>query len=138
MERVASVGATKAARDVEMGRRVRAGGLDGAAGAGAVGVEGGEGEGEGEGEREDLVGEREVGFGLGASEIPGGGVVGSGGLLRGVEGSEPDAALLGGIPNLGGVAPPWPLPHSPEMWLFVLNTFLHFLLQSHIVRRWET
>ena len=127
MERKATVAASKAAREVELERRVGAGGLDGAAGAGAAGVVVGVGEGE------DFVGEREVGFGLGAPELPGGGVVGFGGLLRRVEGSQPDTALLGGIPNLGGVATPWPLPHSPEMRLFGLNSFLHFLLESHLL-----
>lgn len=125
MEGEAAVDASQAARKVELERRVRAGRLDGAAGAGAGALR------VRDGEWEDLVGEREVSFGLGAPEIPGGGVVGSGGLLGRIEGSQPYAALLGGISNLGGVASPWPLPHSPEMRLFSLNAFLHFLLESH-------
>lgn len=60
-------------------------------------------------------GRREVGLGLGAAELASGGVVGFGGFLGGVEGAEPDAALLAGVPYLGGVTAPWPLPHTPEV-----------------------
>lgn len=102
-----------------------AGGLDGAAGAGAAGEVVGVGDGE------DFVGEREVGFGLGAPELPGGGVVGFGGLLRRVEGSQPDTALLGGIPNLGGVATPWPLPHVSEVLIHLKEKHSPYIHQTH-------
>ena len=60
---------------------------------------------------------REIGFGLGAAKLPSGGVVGTRRLLRRVEGAQPNAALLAGISDLGGVSPPWPLPDSPKMHL---------------------
>ena len=60
---------------------------------------------------------REVGLGLGAAEGAGGAVVCHGGLLGGVKGAKPDTCLLPGIANLGGVSPPWPLPHSPVVTL---------------------
>lgn len=89
---------------VSGGVTVAAGGFDGAALAGALDL--------------DIVGrEGEVGFGLGAAEFACGGVVGSRRLLRRVEGSEPDAALLAGISDLRGVSPPRPLPHSPKVHL---------------------
>ncbi|PON37874.1 hypothetical protein PanWU01x14_316950 [Parasponia andersonii] len=61
--------------------------------------------------------EGEVGLGLGAAEVSGGSVVGAGGFFGGVEGPEPDPALLAWVPDLGGVPAPRPLPHSPEMHL---------------------
>ena len=61
--------------------------------------------------------EREIGLSFGASELSSGGVVGPGGFFGGVKGTEPNAALLAWVPDLGGVPAPWPLPYSPEMHL---------------------
>jgi len=87
------------------GIAVAAGGLDGAALARACVLD-------------IIIGwRREIGLGLGAAKVTGGGVVGTRRLLRRVEGAEPDAALLAGISNLGGVSAPGPLPDSSKMHL---------------------
>ncbi|GER43169.1 small and basic intrinsic protein 2 [Striga asiatica] len=57
-------------------------------------------------------GRGEVGLGLGAAEPTCGGVVRTRRLLGGVEGAEPYAALLPRVADLGGVAPPRPLPYA--------------------------
>ena len=80
-------------------------------------------------------GHGEVGFGFGAAEVAGGGVIGAGGVLGGVEGAEPDAGLLAGVTDLGGVAAPWSLPDAAEVklvgivvWLLVLDHHVLLLL----------
>ncbi|CAL9174233.1 unnamed protein product, partial [Musa hybrid cultivar] len=93
-------------------RQGRGGGFDGAA-AGAGGGGSGPSTDEDGGEVA-RVGVGEVGLGLGAAELESGGVVGARRLLRRVEGTEPDAALLRGVADLRGVPPPRPLPHAPE------------------------
>jgi len=83
------------------------------------------------------VGEKgEVGFGFGAAEVAGGGVVGSGGFLGGVEGAEPDAGFLAGVADLGGVAAPGALADAAVVnlvggivWLLILND--RFVLGDH-------
>lgn len=57
---------------------------------------------------------KEVGLGLGTAEGSGGGVVGSGGILGGIEGSEPDASLLPRISDLRRESAPWSLPHAAK------------------------
>ncbi|RWW50265.1 hypothetical protein BHE74_00043572 [Ensete ventricosum] len=59
----------------------------------------------------------EVGLGLGTAELAGGVVVRPRRLLGGVEGPEPDPALLPRVPYLRRVPPPWPLPNPPEVRL---------------------
>jgi hypothetical protein len=54
----------------------------------------------------------EVGAGSRPTEGSGGGVVGSRGGLGGVEGPQPDRRLLGGVPDLGGVAAGGSPPHA--------------------------
>jgi len=57
----------------------------------------------------------EVGFGLGTSERSGCGVVGPGGFLGGVEGSEPLSGLFPRIADLGGETAPGTLANASEM-----------------------
>lgn len=56
----------------------------------------------------------EIGLGLKAAEMDGGGIVGTRRRLCGVEGAEPHAALALGVTDLRRVPPPWPFPHAPE------------------------
>lgn len=58
----------------------------------------------------------EVGLGFWSPKRPGGGVVGAGGLLGGVEGAEPDASLLPGVSDLGGKSTPRTLPYASESY----------------------
>jgi len=60
----------------------------------------------------------EVGFGLGPSERSGSGVVGPGGFLGGVEGSEPLSGLFPGITDLGGETAPGTLADASVVGLF--------------------
>lgn len=57
-------------------------------------------------------GARKVGLSLRPPEGDGGGVVGPGGVLGGVEGAEPHPGFLPGIPDLGRKPPPRPLPDA--------------------------
>ncbi|KAG2397165.1 uncharacterized protein HKW66_Vig0145990 [Vigna angularis] len=83
------------------------------------------------------VGEKgKVGFSFGAAEVAGGGVVGSGGFLGGVEGAEPDAGFLAGVADLGGVAAPGALSDAAVVnlvgsivWLLIL--YDRFVLGDH-------
>ncbi|KAK3022017.1 hypothetical protein RJ639_045178 [Escallonia herrerae] len=60
-----------------------------------------------------------VGLGLWAAQGPGGGVVGAGGVLRRVEGAEPDPGLLPRVADLGGKPAPRPLSDPPIPWLYL-------------------
>ncbi|RYR36058.1 hypothetical protein Ahy_A10g051117 isoform A [Arachis hypogaea] len=60
----------------------------------------------------------EVGLSLWATELSSGGVVCTRCVLGGVEGAEPNAALLAWISDLSSVPSPWPLPNTPKMYLF--------------------
>lgn len=57
-------------------------------------------------------GVHEVGASLETAHGSGGAVVGAGGFLRGVEGSQPPSLLGLRVPNLGGVTSPRPAPHA--------------------------
>lgn len=64
-------------------------------------------------QREVMVG-GEIGLGRRAKEAYGGGIVGSGRGLGGVEGSEPDFGLLPRVTDLGDESAPRPLPDAAE------------------------
>jgi len=81
-------------------------------------------------------GRGEVGLGFGAAEVAGGGVVGSGGFLGGVEGAEPDAGFLPRVADLGGVAAPGALADAAVVdlgggigWPLILDD--RFVLGDH-------
>lgn len=57
---------------------------------------------------------REVGLSFRATEVPGGGVIGSGGGLGGVEGPEPNTGFLPRVSDLSREFPPGSLSHAPE------------------------
>lgn len=69
---------------------------------------------------DQLVRRREVGFSLSATKLTGGSVVSTCRLLGGVEGTEPNAAFLAGITDLGGVSAPRPLTNATEMKIFTI------------------
>lgn len=64
---------------------------------------------------DEVVRKGKVGFSLGATKLTGGSVVSTCSLLGGVEGTEPNAAFLGGITDLGSVSTPRPLTNATEM-----------------------
>lgn len=63
------------------------------------------------GDRDGYNGKIRLGFGT--AEVDGGGVVGSSGVLRRVESTEPDSGFLPWVSDLGGESAPWPLPNAP-------------------------
>ncbi|KAI4364500.1 hypothetical protein MLD38_020582 [Melastoma candidum] len=66
------------------------------------------------GREDELLEGGEVRLGLRPTELPSGSVVGSGGILDGVESAEPDPGLLDGVVDLGDVATPGSLPNVTE------------------------
>ena len=70
---------------------------------------------------DQLLLQREIGFSFSAAELTGGGVVRTRRFLGRVEGTEPDAALLAGISDLGSVSAPRPLSNASEMEFFSIG-----------------
>lgn len=98
---------------------VRGGGLDGAAAGRGVGGAG------------------EIGLGLGATEAERGGVVGMGGLLGGVEGTEPDAALPRRVADLRRVTPPRPLADAAELRPLLSSAAASGLVVGNLRANWS-